>query len=588
MKALAAIAAGSACAVSALAFSPSDARACGGTFCDGNPGPTTTAMEVDQSGENVAFVVANGVVEAHVQIQYVGDPQRFAWIIPMPRIPEVEIGSQLLFLNLLNATVPSFTLTTSYDTCQSGGGSSRSGSGSGCMGGFGSDDAGTSGDANDLGTTSGGSDEVTEEPTEELRESVGAFEVTVLQPRGPKEIDAWLVTNGYLVDSEAAFIVQEYIKRGYVFVAVKLQADAALDEIHPLVFRYEGDEPCIPLKLTRIAATQQMGVRAFFFGDRRVVPTGTFKLVTPNEARFDWLSVGSNYPDVVRRAVDEPGAAGRAFVTEYDGSSNIVPRTGIDDAAWNATPFVEAEWFDTLGILAEQGLVDCLDASSCTSPHPLVPALLREHLPAPNGVDAADFYACPSCYTEAFEPATWDGPAFAADLDARVIAPGRHAASLLDENPHLTRLFTMISPDEMTEDPTFAEAREPMPAVSARRTVSQTVDCSNTSQFDLRDGRSVDVKGIYWPGFDDAMPYAARIEQFDEAGASVGAVDNGAVIDAQIALWNQPPPPPPVYARKVKDGCGSSRSSGAEDEGIAWIGLLVAGLWLARRGRMRS
>jgi len=52
-------------------------------------------------------------------------------------------------------------------------------------------------------------------------------------------------------------------------VAVKLQPGAGVNEIHPLVVRYPGSAPCIPLKLTAIAATEDMAVRAFFLGDRR-------------------------------------------------------------------------------------------------------------------------------------------------------------------------------------------------------------------------------------------------------------------------------------------------------------------------------
>src|SRR5690606_8285409 len=55
-----------------------DAAACGGTFCDAGP----QVMPVDQRGENILFVVDGDTVEAHVQIEYTGDPEKFAWIVP--------------------------------------------------------------------------------------------------------------------------------------------------------------------------------------------------------------------------------------------------------------------------------------------------------------------------------------------------------------------------------------------------------------------------------------------------------------------------------------------------------------------------
>src|SRR5205823_2645606 len=91
---------------SAAAVRP--ARACGGTFCDSGP----RAMPVDQKGENILFVLSQGQVEAHIQIQYKGDAARFAWVLPVPAIPELDVGSEALFQNMLAGTVPRFGLRT--------------------------------------------------------------------------------------------------------------------------------------------------------------------------------------------------------------------------------------------------------------------------------------------------------------------------------------------------------------------------------------------------------------------------------------------------------------------------------------------
>jgi hypothetical protein len=46
--------------------------------------------------------------------------------------------------------------------------------------------------------------------------------------------------------------------------------------------------------------------------------------VVPNPVRLDWMSLGTNYNDLVGRAVDSPIANGKAFVTEYAGPTAIV------------------------------------------------------------------------------------------------------------------------------------------------------------------------------------------------------------------------------------------------------------------------
>ena len=50
------------------------AAACGGTFCDSGP----RFMPVDQTGENIVFVMEPGKLEAHIQIQYKKEPAKFS------------------------------------------------------------------------------------------------------------------------------------------------------------------------------------------------------------------------------------------------------------------------------------------------------------------------------------------------------------------------------------------------------------------------------------------------------------------------------------------------------------------------------
>src|SRR5690606_22123232 len=84
-------------------LTPTTADACGGTFCDAGP----TAMPGDQPGENILFHIGENSAEAHIQIQI--DPntpaEQFAWVIPVAALPEFEVGSQILFDNILAGSV---------------------------------------------------------------------------------------------------------------------------------------------------------------------------------------------------------------------------------------------------------------------------------------------------------------------------------------------------------------------------------------------------------------------------------------------------------------------------------------------------
>jgi hypothetical protein len=570
----------------AVATAP-DASACGGFFCD-NPAPGTPPMPVDQTGETIVFVMGADTVEAHIQIQYTGDPERFAWLIPLQAVPEVSVGSARLFANLLNGTVPTVTLNTSFDFCSDG--SSRSSSG--CSFGMGASSDEASAPAGRGAGGSGGAGNVP--PVLDVNvDVVGAFEVAILSGSSAS-IEAWLVENGYLPDDEAPQIVDDYASRGYVFAAIKLRAGAGLDELHPLVIEYQGSEPCIPLKLTRIAASEDMAVRAFFLGDRRVVPT-SYRHVTLNFARFDWMNAGSNYTDLVSRAVDSAGAAGRAFVTEYAGTNTAVSNEGLWDSRWRSATFSAIQAVDVVDELERQGLMQCSSGSTCEAFHPQVLPLLRNHLSPPTGVSEADFWACVSCYADRFDLTAFSGAAFAADFEALIVEPGLHARQVLGGSSYVTRLFTTISPEEMTEDPEFAEVPSSMGDVSPALAATDRTTCDSKQVMNLPDGREVAHPAGAWVSFGDAMPWAERVEEFSKDGTSVVLADFGDEIEAELDAWNRSQGWDPGSADRERlsetqgGGTCACGVSGPPSQGLAY--LLFGALALVRRmgsGRRRA
>lgn len=76
-------------------------EACG---CFTPPNPT---VPVVQAGERILFAVQNGEVTAHVQVQYSGaSGQEFGWLLPLPSVPTLELGTDELFALLTTTTQP--------------------------------------------------------------------------------------------------------------------------------------------------------------------------------------------------------------------------------------------------------------------------------------------------------------------------------------------------------------------------------------------------------------------------------------------------------------------------------------------------
>ncbi len=509
---------------------PRVAHACGGTFCEQqNPGGPTV-MPVNQTGETIAFRLHEGRVEAHIQIAYNGDPEEFAWLVPVTAIPDVGVGSSAFFASLLNSTVPTYSMDF-----QPSGSCGVPVTGFSC-GGFTDVSAGAEGDT-------GAAQEEPESDTADTPEIVkrglaGAFEYVVLEGQTVEEITTWLDNNGFAQDDDAPPILEEYLEEGFYFLALKLRSGAGVDEIHPLTIDYEGDEPCVPIRLTRIAAEEDMGIRAFFLGEHRVAPKN-FEHVVLNETAISWLPLlAENYDEVVTAAVDEAG--GRAFVTEYAGSSEVVSQVALVNLDWDPAAFAalsEDQIADQLALVLEgQGLLSCVDGG-CTWGHPLISGIIDDFVTLPEGVSADEFWSCTSCYEDQLDTAGWDGALFAARFDERVLQPGLHASTILGENPYLTRLYTTMSPHEMLEDPMFWENAD-LPEVDAAHTSTRLGNCAGPDWISFPDGRQVALAESFRYPEIAGLPFAERVERIPMVGAPMVELDNGALIDELLEDWN--------------------------------------------------
>ncbi len=518
---------------------PQEAKACGGTFCDAGP----TSMPVDQTGENILFVMGEDYTEAHIQIQYdpTAEAAAFSWIVPLTELPEFGVGSELLFDAVLSSSVPRYgfnNVFTGQSCGDNNGTTDPSGltSAGGGTGGFDSTDGGSD--------TDGGGPEIL------LEEVVGAFEIAVLSGDNLQEIKDWLDANGYQQDPAADPILEEYLAEGYIFAAFKLNNDAETSEIHPITLRFPNNEACIPIRLTRIAAVDDMDIRSFFLSDNRVVPS-TYKHVLVNPLRLDWANLASNYKSLITQAVDADEAGGRAFVTEYAGSSAIVPSGGLYSDLWSSAPFANLAPIGVVDVLENQGLMSCFDdgggfgtssggaeGSACQYNHPLLRGLLQKYLPVPEGVDEVDFYGCLSCYQDQIDLELWDSAGFSADLDARIVVPGQRAVELLSSFPYLTRMYTTMSPGEMTADPFFYENPDLQNVDLTAQFAQRGTGCDDSIIWTLPDDRVVYAPDSNWPDFSDEMPWEEEVSEMMQAGAPMVLVNQTSTINTQLAMHN--------------------------------------------------
>src|SRR5690349_2205568 len=226
------------------------ADACG---CFAPPDPS---VPIVQSGERIAFALEDGKVKAHIQVQYSGPAEEFGWLLPLPSLPSLEVGTDELFVQLISTTQPVYRLTAEYvGDCPL----NPFGSGGGGAGPAHED----AGDSDGEGDSGGGYDPLV------IRDSVGPYDYAVLRADEKQPMLDWLDENGFFIPAGTDDAVDGYIRPGAYFLALKLLKGNDVGDIQPVVVEYESDLPMIPIVLTGVAADPDMPVMVWVLGDSR-------------------------------------------------------------------------------------------------------------------------------------------------------------------------------------------------------------------------------------------------------------------------------------------------------------------------------
>lgn len=296
-------------------FAARDAHACGGCFSP--PGPNL----VVQDAERILFArdPKTGKTVVTIEVRYSGPANDFAWVLPLPSKPKVGVSSSYVFDRLDQATAPRFTTVREFSTegCSF---SNVSANGVGCGGAFASRDEATSGSGGVPTSNNGGFRDGRGVKVLESSQA-GPYDYSVIQGDNAKGLLDWLNANKFATPASALPVLDAHVAKGDVFVAFKLHNGSGLAEIRPVMLEMEDADPCVPLRLTAIAAAEEMAVIVYTLGEGRAVPKNHMH-VQVNPLRLRWDGGVENYPQVLAAAIDE--AAGHAFATEFAGPAASV------------------------------------------------------------------------------------------------------------------------------------------------------------------------------------------------------------------------------------------------------------------------
>lgn len=588
-----------AAALTALSSEP--AKACGGLFC-------STASPVNQTAERIIFAQEGTRTTAVIEIQYEGPSERFAWVLPVPGVPEIGVSSKQALDRLQQLSNPQYTLNTTFEQCEFDPAPG---------------DGDFAGGSQDAGAVFGDGD--AQEPSVSVvaSGSVGPYDFNVISvsdnAENPAELALeWLADNGYDVSLLGEDILASYLDEGLNLAAFRLSKNSDSGSIRPVLISYQSTQPVIPIRPTAVAADPNMGILVWVLGPGRAIPTNYRSLVL-NDALINWFNPSLNYNEVVIEAADEAG--GHGFVTELatGGPTTGSPYSEVilsnDDQRARVA-------LDNLGV---QNLL--LRASDSFGAWDGFAEVLEQAVPRRPGYTVEEFLNCVDCYFENAQPeilqsdagplltptdagdASSDAgsnmpisnpqadPIWSTDpaeflelLDTLVVQPVADTAALFPGNS-VTRLYTTLSADEMTDDPTF-DFNPLLPVVSNIHTAEQYLYCDGSWVITLPSDLTIRGAGRTWPvSTDDGLPYNLQVVQDYTDGPSDVITDNLEQISnalGALGVLAEPVVVGPADAGAeityVNDnGCGCRMVGSTTGATPWWMIALGSGLLLRRR-----
>lgn len=174
---------------------------------------------INEPAQKAAIFFRQGQEDLIISPSYSGAPSGFAWLVPVPARPQVQIVEGALFHELAAATV-SKPEDLPRDAMKSAVAERAAG------------------------------------VTLLERETVGAYDVSVLSSTGAEALVDWLTANGYALPRSAEGPAERYVREGWTFVACRIQTPAnaasglASGTLAPLRLTFPTVRPVYPMRLS--------------------------------------------------------------------------------------------------------------------------------------------------------------------------------------------------------------------------------------------------------------------------------------------------------------------------------------------------
>jgi hypothetical protein len=254
----------------------------------------------------MALSISNERTVLWDQIQYSGDPQDFAWVLPVGPGAVLEASSDAWFeaLDAVTSTrVSSPPLFCAGSSGFSGGGSDGSCSGFAC----GSSDSGGDGSAGGDGDFR--LDPEPDDGVDVLHEgTVGPYETVTLHAEDGDSLQTWLTDNGYDLPADIEPVIAAYVEEGADFIALRLAPGQGVRQMTPVRVVTPGASTILPLRMVAAGTGSSVSIVLYVVGEGRYDTLSHPRAeVDLTELRWDWEAEESNWAELREEALAEGG-----------------------------------------------------------------------------------------------------------------------------------------------------------------------------------------------------------------------------------------------------------------------------------------
>ena len=268
----------------AASLATSAAHACGGCFHPENQAETTVV-----TGHRMALAISPAQTVLWDQVQYAGNPEEFAWVLPVKSGAVIEVANDAWFETLDAATetrvMPPFLACQQANFGTLNEGSDGVGCGCGAMA------------QEDASTMAAGRAETQPPAVEVIHEgTVGPYETVTLKANEPGALTGWLQMHGFAISGGEQPLIDAYTTEGFDFIALRLKPGAGVQQMKPVRVKSPGAVPALPLRMVSAGTGANVALTLFVIGEGRW-QTQNFPNAVVSDANLGWdfATSKSNY-----------------------------------------------------------------------------------------------------------------------------------------------------------------------------------------------------------------------------------------------------------------------------------------------------